>query len=486
MLLTPVVMLYLTKLAQVTQALNNASLYLQRGVTSSCLAAWLGRLKHPGKIGAGATALGGVLSENYAATNRLPAFTVTALKDDVTDITSYLEKVEQTFGDNGVMDFLTSEDHCRSRMSFSRTFCSRLIGSVKHNAIHGHLFDEVKHIENCAVLWAKLQEKLKSSELSTSVMMNHWKTFFSLECDDVNSFLAFHNNLKKVLQKLKDCNSIAVSDDDFLRVFVHRALDIEELKESVKMLVKPVRDGSTFLDQLDAIKEDCVANAGSAGIQSAGTASAVRSRRADTEKSVIPSKPGYVKLAALPEFPKNVDNALDPHAFGQARRWYNAMKKPNKSKQEMEDFAAFKWSPDPRKTKKQKGNDGKSTGRSSGEKNTRRANTKHGSSSREPSPAPAPSDAPPHQAPDVRYHYPPLPPPPHGGYGGYGGGGPPGNDPVNSRHAHFQDYYPPRQNDYYPPNNYQGGGPGYQRNYDNRQRFSNNRDNSRGHGGGNN
>lgn len=489
-LLTPVVMLYVTKLAQLIQALNQEGLHLQRGTTSSCLAIWLSELTHPGKIGAGATVLGTGLSGNAGQFSKLPSFSVAALKDDVVDITPYLEKVRQTFGDNGMMEFLTSEAHCRSHLSFSKTFCSRLLGSVKHNVIHGHLFDEIRHIENCAKLWTKLQEKLKSSELSTSVMMNHWKTFFSLECDDVDNFLAYHNKLKQTLQKLKDCKSIAVGDDDFLRVFVHRALEIEELKESVKSLVKPVKDGSTFLDQLESIKEDCISTAGSAGIQTAGTTSALRSRRADAssdkKKTTFAPKSGYIRLSELPDLPKNVDNALNPYAFGQMRRWYSLMKKIGKSKEENEELMSFKWAPDPQR-KKQKTSDGRSNDRSD-KRSSRRANTPHGSTPRGPSPSNA-GDDPRHPtpSPNVQDQQPPLPPPPPGNQGGYGGGGYPphhGYQPAYARRAEHTQYYPPQQQGgYYPP---QGGGPGYQRSYDNRQRFSNDRDHSRHHGHGRN
>ena len=487
-LLTPVVMLYVTKLAQLIQALMLEGLHLQRGITSSCLAIWLSELTHPGKIGAGATGLGTDLSRNAGQFNKLPSFTVAALKDDVVDITPYLDKVRQTFGDHGVMDFLTSEAHCRSQLSFSKTFCSRLLGSVKHNVIHGHLFDEICHIENCAELWVKLQEKLRSSELSTSVMMNHWKTFFSLECDDVDQFLVYHNKLKKTLQKLQDCNSIAVGDDDFLRVFVHRALDIEELKESVKALVKPVKDGTTFMTQLESIKDDCISTHGSVGIQAAGTASAIRSRRADAssdkKKSSAAPKSGYVRLCDLPDLPKNVDNALNPYAFGQMRRWYSLMKKTGKSKAEHEELSSFKWAPDPQRKKQRTTRDGDPSDR----RITRRANTTHGSTPNGPPSSNAGGDAGhPTPSPNVQYQQPPLPPAPQGSYGGYGGGGYPPHQGYypgsNARRVEQNQYYPPQNGGYYPP---QGGGPGFERSHDNRVRFSNLRDNSRHPGGGRN
>ena len=485
-LLTPVVILFVTKLTQVIQALNGEGLYLQSGTTFSCLAFWLDRLTHPGKIGAGVTVLGRGLSGNAGQPSKLPSFTVAVLKDDVVDITSYLDKVVQIFGDNGVSEFLTSEDVCRASPNFSKTFCSRLLGSVKNNVIHGHLFDEIKGIANCAMLWSSLKEKLRSSELSTSVMMNHWKTFFKLECDDVDKFLSYHNQLKKVLQKLKDCNSIAVGDDDFLRVFVHRALDIEELKESVKNLVKPVKDGSiTFMEQLDAIRDDCISSTGSQGIQTAGTASALRSRRVDANASkrsdFTQAKGGHTHLNALPDLPKNMDNALNPYAFGQMRHWYLLVKKYPKTAEDQEELDSFKWKPDPQR-KKQK------TASSSGDRNTRRANKSPVGTETAPPATPAPTGdgGPPPQ--NVRFGPPPLPPHPHGNYGGYGSGGgwnPGYSNEMNARRAGHHPYYPPQHGgDYYPPQNNGGGGPGFNRAYDNnRQRFSHNRGNSQGHGG---
>ena len=486
-LLTPVVTMYLLKITFVIQALNNEGLYLQSGITSSCLAFWLERLTHPGKIGAGVTVLGRDLSRTAGQPTKLPSFTVAGLKDDIVDITSYLEKVVQIFGDNGVSDFLDDEDLCRANPNFSKTFCSRVLGSVKNNVIHGHLFDEIKDSTNCAVMWKKLQEKLRSSELSTSVMMNHWKTFFKLECDTVDSFLAYHNQLKKVLIKLKNCNSTAVADDDFLRVFVHRALDIEELKESVKNLVKPVGDPSiTFLDQLDAIKQDCISTTGSQGIQTAGTASSLRARRADAtakQGDFAKSKGGSFHLNALPDLPKNMDNALNPYAFGQMRRWYMLVKKHPKTKQDHEDLENFKWKSDPQK-KRQKTDDRKTpSAPSSGARDSRRGNTDAA-----PNATPSPADG--STGPHVHFEHPPLPPAPHGYNGGYGGGGGgwnPGysNGMYARRTGQQQPYYPPQHGgDSYPPHNGGGGGPGFQRaNDNNRQRFSYNRDNSRGQGG---
>ena len=87
--------------------------YLQSGTTFSCLAFWLDRLTHPSKIGAGVTVLGRGLNGNAGQPSKLPSFMVAVLKDNVVDITSYLNQVVQIFGDHSVSKYLTSEDVCQ-------------------------------------------------------------------------------------------------------------------------------------------------------------------------------------------------------------------------------------------------------------------------------------------------------------------------------------------------------------------------------------
>ncbi len=205
----------------------------------------------------------------------------------------------------------------------------------------------------------------------------------------------------------------------------------------------------------------------------------------DKKKASVAPKSGYIRLCDLPDLPKNVDNALNPYAFGQMRRWYSLMKKTGKSKAENEELMSFKWTPDPQRKKQRTSRDGDSSDRRS----SRRANTTHGSTPNGSSSSTAGGDAgQPTPSPNVQYQQPPLPPAPQGSYGGYGGGGYNPNHGYypgsNARRVEHSQYYPPQNHgDYYPP---PGGGPGFERSHDNRQRFSNHRDNSRHHGGGRN
>ena len=242
-----------------------------------------------------------------------------------------------------------------------------------------------------------------------------------------------------------------------------------------------------FSQQLDAIRDDCISSTGSQGIQTAGTASALRSHRADAKATKrgdsTKSKGGHTHLNALPYLLKNLDNALNPYAFGQMRRWYLLVKKYPKSAQEQEELDNFKWKPDPQRKKQRTDRD-----RPSSDRVSRRANTTPGSTDASPRSTPPPQgNGPP--APGVRFNLPPLPPPPQDNYGGYGGSGgwaPGYSNEMYARRAGHHPYYPPqRGGDYFPPHNDGGGGGlGFSRAHDNnRTHFSNDRGNSRGHGG---
>ena len=59
-----------------------------------------------------------------------------------------------------------------------------------------------------------------------------------LRCQDLDEFLSFYSKVTKVLDKLKETNSVAVTDDVFLRAFLAKAISCEELQTEAKKLLQ--------------------------------------------------------------------------------------------------------------------------------------------------------------------------------------------------------------------------------------------------------
>ena len=65
-------------------------------------------------------------------------------------------------------------------------------------------------------------------------IMQHWTDFFSLRCESMDEFLAFYSGVKQVTHKLQEANSIAITDDTFLKAFLAKAVACEELQTEAK------------------------------------------------------------------------------------------------------------------------------------------------------------------------------------------------------------------------------------------------------------
>ena len=68
--------------------------------------------------------------------------------------------------------------------------------------------------------------------------MSNWQALFTFKCKDHDSFLSLYSKIKSTLHKLKRSNSIAVTDDVFLKEFFAKAISADELKGETKKLLK--------------------------------------------------------------------------------------------------------------------------------------------------------------------------------------------------------------------------------------------------------
>lgn len=71
-----------------------------------------------------------------------------------------------------------------------------------------------------AKIWAQFSSHLKSSDPSMAMEMHNWTVMFALKCKDRDSFIAFYSMTNKPLHKLTAENSIAATDNIFLKAFM--------------------------------------------------------------------------------------------------------------------------------------------------------------------------------------------------------------------------------------------------------------------------
>lgn len=84
----------------------------------------------------------------------------------------------------------------------------------------GYLSTEFERENNCAKVLAEIKSKFTSSDVITAEMYDIWQELFGLSCVDMDSFLPFYNNVKKLLNQLKEHKSIIVTDDVCFEIFL--------------------------------------------------------------------------------------------------------------------------------------------------------------------------------------------------------------------------------------------------------------------------
>ena len=89
---------------------------------------------------------------------------------------------------------------------------------------------------------------LTTSDTMTARVMSHWETLFGLICEDRDYFLAYYSKSKEILHKLKIWNSVAVTDDLFLKVYFAMVIEAPELQLKVRSFLK---DLSKLFNDID-------------------------------------------------------------------------------------------------------------------------------------------------------------------------------------------------------------------------------------------
>ena len=85
--------------------------------------------------------------------------------------------------------------------------------------------------------------------------MSHWKPLFRLKCEDYGVFFTFYSKLKEIIHELKKGNSVAATDNIFLKAYFSMVIEAPELQSEVRNFLKgPTK---TYSEILESIHDDC-------------------------------------------------------------------------------------------------------------------------------------------------------------------------------------------------------------------------------------
>lgn len=142
---------------------------------------------------------------------------------------------------NAVSLYLTDSGHCDQNIRWSGAFASRIRASLRISSILRFLTTMLDDEENSAVCWLKIVLHLTSAELKVRRVLQLWQEFFKLRCYDMDTFLSFYSQVKKIHHKLKVSKSVAVEDGNFLRAFFANAINVPDLQEVTKLFFLHLR-----------------------------------------------------------------------------------------------------------------------------------------------------------------------------------------------------------------------------------------------------
>ena len=345
-MITPPVLTMLRKIALASVSVTQVSRYLSDEVSFSALTEWstaISNLTHPVSASRGLNT-GGVQASgsNKPKSKDIPSFKVSPFVGSILKGDRYIQKTANTFKSYGAYAYLTDASLCAKQTDFSQAYASRLRESLVDNAELMYIATTHKNEDNCAKLWEVIHRTLMSQKLSLSRECALWKELFDLRCDDVDKFPRFYSETVTIFHDLKELKSVAETDDNFKRVFLHKHIEVDELKDSTKLFVTDFagsaekllegvkRDHST-LQTSEAIKDD---KPGS--ILKGGTV-----RRAEGSKDSKPDLSVGFKGTYVTAFPRNIGNKIPDEIYKQIKSWYLVMAKKDKEPADMKFLNDF-------------------------------------------------------------------------------------------------------------------------------------------------
>ena len=145
----------------------------------------------------------------------------------------------------------------------------------------------------------------------------NWQALFKLKCDNRDDFLTFYSKSKGIIHRLKKSNSIAVTDEVFLKAYFSMAIDAPELQSEVKTFLK--EPTSSYGAILESIHSDYRAQTTGEEMRSKTSSSSVIPSVLRRAKVEVP-----IKSSMKTEyFPPNVRKLLPSSYYAQFKAWYH-------------------------------------------------------------------------------------------------------------------------------------------------------------------
>ena len=144
----------------------------------------------------------------------------------------------------------------------------------------------------------------------------------------MSDFLPFYSKVTKVLDKLIRYNSVAETDNVFLRAFLAKAISYEELQTEAK---KFLQDGKGNYDEIfEGILLDYCAQETGEELQDWDSQVPKKARRAETNTTRISSQ--IAGKVDLPKLPGNKGTLIPPSYYLQFKEWHDVMRIPEKDR----------------------------------------------------------------------------------------------------------------------------------------------------------
>ena len=89
--------------------------------------------------------------------------------------------------------------------------------------------------------------------------MSHWQKIFGLKCENRDVFFAFYSKAKGVIHKLTKVNSVAATDNVFLKAYFAKVIEAPELQTKVQGFLKDTF--KSYIEVLEDIHADYRAQA---------------------------------------------------------------------------------------------------------------------------------------------------------------------------------------------------------------------------------
>ena len=303
--------------------------FLGLGVTYKSLSKWALANENPGRYDAQSPSHSTTRGQQVG---KVPSFNVPPYEGDALQGDVYISTVLSAFASAGQVQFLSDVNHCYINQEWSGAFASRLRESVNKGTFR-YLSTEMDKETNCTKVWNHIKSHLSGKDLVLGRILKLWQSFFTLRCDDQDSFLMFYSNAKHIIHKLKQEKSVALKDDSFLRAFFAGVINVPELKEVTKMfLTVHHKTPEAILNIVhDDFRAMCTKEQMVDGVTAKGSAKARRVPKSEDKAPFKPKGNGPPSVQYR-KFPKNTGGLIPGDVYKQVKDWYGASAKTDDDK----------------------------------------------------------------------------------------------------------------------------------------------------------